>query len=67
MKSPFFLFLLFLFFLPIFFIFTLGQVSKTPVQAPALENTDTGLSQLAQKRGMQIGAAVSISPLRNDP
>ena len=67
MKSPFFLFLLFLFFLPIFFMFTLGQVPETPAQAPALENTDTGLRQLAQKRGMQIGAAVSISPLRNDP
>ena len=67
MKLPFFLFLLFLFFLPIFFMFTLGQMPETPAQAPALENTDTGLRQLAQKRGMQIGAAVSISPLRNDP
>ncbi len=67
MKPAFFLALLFLFFLPIFFMFTLGQVPETPAQAPLIQNTGTGLRDLAQKRGMQIGAAVTINPLRNDP
>ena len=70
-KPTFFLSLLFLFFLPIFFLFTLGQVPTTPAQTPAAVNsgvnTTTGLRQLAEKRGIQIGAAVTINPLRNDP
>ena len=70
-KPTFFLSLLFLFFLPIFFLFTLGQVPTTPAQTPAAVNsgvnTTNGLRQLAEKRGIQIGAAVTINPLRNDP
>lgn len=70
-KPTFFLSLLFLFFLPIFFLFTLGQVPNAPAQAPAAVNsginTTTGLRQLAEKRNIQIGAAVTINPLLNDP
>ena len=75
MKPTFFLTLVFLFFLPIFFAFTLGQGSQTlsqisnPIsdQAPALENSGVGLKELAQKRGIKIGAAVTSNPLRSDP
>lgn len=67
MKPAFFLALLFLFFLPIFFMFTLGQVPEAPAQNPLIENTGIGLRDLAQKRGIQIGTAVTINPLRNDP
>jgi len=81
MKPLFFLSLIFLFFLPIFFVFTLGQVPETaeiPAKAepatqaiakPALpnENSTPGLRQLAEKRGILLGTAVSNFPLGNDP
>ncbi len=66
MKAGFFVALVFLFFLPIFFIFTFGQVPDTPVAAQP-EAIGVTLRQLAQKRNLQIGAAVNIGPLLNNP
>ncbi|NJL89906.1 MAG: endo-1,4-beta-xylanase [Coleofasciculaceae cyanobacterium SM2_1_6] len=66
MKVKFFLGLIFLFFLPIFFAFTLGQIPEAPASSPTLENTGVSLRQLAAQRGIQIGAAVNTYPLRSD-
>ena len=66
MKTKFFLGLIFLFFLPIFFTFTLGQIPEAPASSPTLEDSGVSLRQLAVQRGIQIGAAVNTYPLGND-